>query len=83
MGLRNQAKKYGYVKFIYLRLYLLSILTLFRATLMEGTVTSLLANADGNIVGVGYRDKQAGCTKVSFSITLFKLLVPCLSLTCT
>lgn len=37
-----------------------------RATLKEGAVTSLLADQTGNIVGVNYKDKQDGSTKVCF-----------------
>lgn len=37
-----------------------------RATLVEGTVLSLLENKDGHIVGVEYKDKETGDTKVSW-----------------
>lgn len=33
---------------------------------MEGTVTSLLSDNSGNIVGVSYKDKQDDSMKVSY-----------------
>lgn len=35
-----------------------------RVKLLEGTVTSLLSDNTGNIVGVSYKDKQDDCMKV-------------------
>ena len=37
----------------------------FRAAMIEGIVTSLLADDSGTIVGVSYKDKEANCSKVS------------------
>lgn len=39
--------------------------------MVEGTVSSLLADCSGNVVGVSYRDKQAGCAQVSLLISCY------------
>ena len=36
----------------------------YRAMMIEGIVTSLLADNNGDIAGVIYKDKQTGCSKV-------------------
>ena len=41
------------------------LLSCCRATLVEGTVLSLLEDKDGHIVGVEYKDKKTGDIKVS------------------
>ncbi len=40
--------------------YRFSLLTvIYRATLIEGTVTSLIEDKEGNIVGVNYKEKNS------------------------
>lgn len=64
MGLRDQARNNGYVS-TFLFVSIVTVMTLnHSATLMEGTVTSLVADDNGNIVGVCYKDKKDNSSKV-------------------
>ena len=42
-------------------------------TMVEGTVSSLLEDIEGNIVGVEYRDKATGDKKVIMNNEMYKI----------